>query len=234
MGSMVRSLGGIAVALGCVSLVPSAVDAAASPSQSLAAILAAGRAQHSVHYVALATNGVSRTRLVADVAATEGIQRITYAIGARTGTVTVLLKAGTVYVRGETFVLSTYLGFQAPASAKYANTWIRVPGSDRAYAPLAAAVTLPSTIDEFQLAGPLSFLPEKTVAGRRVTGIKGTAGRPPARAALYARAQGTPLPVGEVETLGKALDETLLSRWNEPVHVPVPARSVPIGTTGLE
>jgi len=42
------------------------------------------------------------------------------------------------------------------------------------------------------------------------------------------------LPVGEVETFGKALDETLLSRWNEPVHVQVPARSVPIGSTGLE
>ena len=99
---------------------------------------------------------------------------------------------------------------------------------------MSAAVTLRSTIDELRLNGPLSFLPPKTVAGQKTIGIKGTVGKPAAQAALYARAHGTPLPVGEVETFGKALDETLLSRWNEPVHVQVPARSVPIAATGLE
>ena len=234
MGSLSRSIGGLAAVLVCVALVPAAVDAAASPRQSLAAILAAGRAQRSVHYVALATNGVSHTRLVCDVATASGIQRITYSIGGRTGKVTVVVNAGTAYLRGDSFVLSTYLGFKAPASAKYANTWIRIPRTDRAYAPISAAVTLPSTIDELRLAGPLSFLPEKTVAGQKVTGIKGTIGRPAAQAALYARAHGTPLPVGEVETFGKSLDETLFSHWNEAVHVQVPARTVPIATTGLE
>jgi len=234
MGSLVRSLAGLTASLGCLALVPSSVDAAASPRQSLTAILVAARAQRSVHYVAIATNGVSRTRLVCDVATAEGIQRITYSAGGRTGTVTVLVKSGTAYLRGGSFVLSTYLGFKAPASAKYANTWIRVPHSDRAWTSIAAAVTLPSTIDEFRLAEPLSFLPEKTVAGQRVTGIKGTIGRPAAQAVLYAREHGTPLPVGEVETFGRALDETLLSHWNEPVHIRVPARAVPIGATGLE
>ncbi len=234
MGSLVRSLAGLAAGLGCLAVVPSSVDAAGSPRQSLTAILAAARAQRSAHYVALATNGVSRTRLVCDVATTEGIQRITYSVGGKTGTVTVLVKAGTAYLRGDGFVLTTYLGFKAPASAKYSNTWIRVPRSDRAYASISAAVTLPSTIDEFRLGGPLSFLPEKTVAGQKVTGIRGTIGKPAAQATLYARAHGTPLPVGEVETYGSGLDETLLSRWNEPVHVSVPARAVSIGATGLE
>ena len=202
---------------------------------SLAAILAAGRAQYSVHYVALATNGVSRTRLVADVAATEGIQRITYAVGARTGTVTVLVKAGTVYVRGESFVLSTYLGFRAPASAKYANTSIQGYRLGSRVRAARGRGDAPPVDDRRVSARRPALVPaEKTVAGQRVTGIKGTAGRPAASAALYARANGAPLPVGEVETLGKALDETLLSRWNEPVHVQVPARSVLIGTTGLE
>ena len=65
MGSLVRAL---VVAATSLLLVPAAVGAAASPRQSLDAILAAGRAQRSVHYVALATNGVSHTRLVCDVA----------------------------------------------------------------------------------------------------------------------------------------------------------------------
>jgi hypothetical protein len=234
LGSLGRSIGGLAAVLVCVALVPTAVDAASSPRESLNAILTAARAQRSVHYVAIATNGVSRTRLVCDVATASGIQRITYSIGGRTGKVTVLVDSGTAFIRGDSFVLSTYLGFRAPASAKYANTWIRVPRTDRAYGAISAAVTLPSTIDELRLAGPLSFLPQKTVAGQKVTGIKGTIGRPAAQAALYARAHGTPLPVGEVETFGKALDETLFSHWNEAVHLQVPARAVPIATTGLE
>jgi hypothetical protein len=231
MGSLVRAL---VVASTALLLVPSSVGAAASPRASLAAILAAGRAQRSVHYVAIANNGVSRTRLVCDVAATSGIQRITYEQGGRTGKVTVLVNTGTAYIRGDSFVLSTYLGFNPAAAARYAGKWVRIPHSDRAYASVSAAVTLRSTIDEFELAGPLSFLPTKTVAGQKTIGIKGTVGKPAAQASLYARAHGTPLPVGEVENYGKALDETLLSRWNQQVHIHVPARSVPIGATGLE
>ncbi len=231
MRSSVRAL---VVGATCLLLVPSSVGAAASPRASLAAILAAGRAQRSVHYVAIADNGTSRTRLVCDVATTSGIQRITYQEGGRTGKVTVLVNAGTAYIRGDSFVLSTYLGFNPVGAARSAGKWIRIPHSDRAYAPVSAAVTLRSTIDEFELDGPLSFLPAKTVAGQKTIGIKGRVGKPAAQAALYARAHGTPLPVGEVETFGKALDETLLSRWNEQVRVQVPARSVPIGTTGLE
>ena len=231
MGSSVRSL---IVALTFLMLLPSAVDAAGTPRRTLASILAAGRAQQSVHYVAIANNGVSRTRLVSDVATTSGIQRITYTEGGQTGKLTVLVSAGTAYLRGDTFVLSTYLGFRRGGSIKFAGKWIRIPHSDRAYAAVAAAVTLQSTIDEFQLDGPLSFLPAKTVSGQKTIGIQGSIGKPAARAALYARASGTPLPVGEVETFGRALDETLLSRWNEQVRVQVPAGSVPIGTTGLE
>ena len=231
MGSFVRV---IVVAATSLLLVPSSVGAAASPRASLVEILAAGRAQRSVHYVAIANNGVSRTKLVCDVATTSGIQRITFQEGGRTGKVTVLANAGTAYIRGDSFILTSYLGFNAAGAVRYAGKWIRIPHSDRAYAPVSAAVTLRSTIDEFKLNGPLSFLPPKTVAGQKTIGIRGTVGKPAAQASLYARAQGTPLPVGEVETFGNALDETLLSRWNEPVHVRVPARSVPIGATGLE
>jgi hypothetical protein len=234
MRSAVRTLGGLTAALACLALIPSSVDAAASPRQSLAAILSAGHAQRSVHYDAVANNGISRTRLVCDVAATSGIQRITYERGGNTGHVTVLVRSGTAYIRGDSFILSSYLGFKPAGAGRFAGKWIRIPHSDRAYAPVSAAVTLPSTIDEFRLVGPLTFLPGKTVAGQKTIGIRGTIGKPAAQATLYARAHGAPLPVGEVETFGKAFDETILSRWNERVRVPVPAQSVPISATGLE
>jgi hypothetical protein len=220
--------------LACLLLVPASVSAAPSPRQSLAGVLAAARAQKSVHYVALADNGVSRTRLVCDVATTTGIQRITYQRGGRTGKVTVLVNGSTAYIRGDGFILTSYLGFQAAASARFAGKWIRVPQADTAYASIAASATLPSTIDEFRLSGHLSLLPDKKIAGQKVFGIGGTTGQPPAQAKLYARVEGAPLPVGEVETYGKAFAETLLSKWNEQVRISVPAGAVSIGTTGLE
>ena len=224
-----------AAVVACAMLVPASVDAAApTPRESLAAILAAAHAQKSVHYVALADNGVSRTRLVCDVATTKGIQRITYGRGGRTGKVTVLVIDGTAYIRGDAFILSSYLGFQSAASVRFAGKWIKIPRSDTAYVSISASATLPSTLDEFRLAGRLEFVAHKKVGGQQTFGIAGVTGQPPAKATLYARAKGAPLPVGEVETLGKAFAETLLSKWNEPVIVSAPAHAVPIGTTGLE
>jgi len=221
--------------LGCLLVVPSIVAAATTPRQSLSAILAAARAQHSVHYVADATDGSFHTVLVSDVGATSGIQQITYERGGTTGKVTVVVSAGTAYIRGDSFTLRYFMGFKATPSVTYAGKWIRVPHSDRDYAAIAAAVTLPSTIDELRLAGPLSFLPQTTLGGQKVIGIRGkTISKQPAQAALYARAQGTPLPVGEVEVFRSALSRTRFSGWNELVHVTVPAGAVAMAATGLE
>lgn len=222
-------------ALGGLSVVPAVVDAATSPKQSLTSILAAARAQRSVHYVADATNGSFQTTLVCDVGATSGIQRITYVRGGTTGKVTVLVSNGTAYLRGDAFALRYYLGFKAAPSATFAGKWVRVPHTDRDYAALAEAVTLPSTIDELRLTEPLAFLPTQTLGGQKVIGIKGkTISKQPAQAALYTRAQGAPLPVGQVEVFGNALSRTRFSAWNEPVHVAVPAQAVAIAATGLE
>jgi hypothetical protein len=96
-------------------------------------------------------------------------------------------------------------------------------------------VTLSSTIDELRLTGPLAFLPASTLAGQKVIGIKGkTISKQPAQSALYVRAQGTPLPVGQVEVFGNVLSRARFSKWNEAVHVTVPAGAVAIATTGLE
>lgn len=233
--SVVRAVAGVCSVSACVLFVPSLVDAAGSPKQSLAASLAAARAQQSVHYVAASTTGNVRTRLVCDVGLTEGIQQITFVQGTKTGKVTVVVSAGTAYIRGDSYTLTNYMGFKQAGATKFGGQWIQVLHSDRAYASIAEAVTLPSTIDELRLSGALTFLPTSTVAGQKVVGIKGkTIAKPPAVGAVYISAQGKHLPVGQVETIGGGLAEMLLSKWNEPVHVTLPANPVAIATTGLE
>src|SRR5947207_849028 len=89
----------LAAVLGCV--IPAVSLAAPSPAALLGSILAAGRAQHSVHYVSKIQLGTVRIAQVADVGATKGIQRITYSKAGTTGHVTVVVSAGRAYVRGD-------------------------------------------------------------------------------------------------------------------------------------
>jgi len=236
MGSSVmRTFAGVAAFSASVLFVPSFVDAAGSPKQTLASVLATARAQQSVHYVAASTIGTVRTRLVCDVGLTEGSQQITFTQGKKSGKVTVLVSAGTAYIRGDAFTLTTYLGFKQAGATKVAGQWVQIPHGDRSYASIAEAVTLSSTIDELRLNGPLTLLPASTVAGQKVVGIRGkTVAKPPAAGIVYVSTQPKPLPVGQIETIGGGLAEMLFSHWNEQVHVAVPANPVAIATTGLE
>lgn len=210
--------------------------AAASPSSLLASILAAARAQRSVHYVSTARIGAIRVDQVGDVGATAGIQRITYSKAGTTGQVTVVVSARTAYFRGDAFVLVNYMGFKPAAAAKYANAWILVPHTDRDFAPVAGDVTLPSVIAGLKGPGKPRAAPGTTIDGRRVVGVQWhlRAGGRSVVARLYARATGRPLPIEERATRGGSLVRATFSRWNEPIHVTAPNPAVPISTTGLE
>jgi hypothetical protein len=222
-----RALLIFAAALVCV---PSAVSASGTPTQLLASILAAARAQHSVHYVSSASLGNSHVSQVGDAGATQGIQRITFRTAGKTGRVTVMFVASSAYLRGDAFTLVDYLGFKAGTAAAYAGRWILVPHSDRAYSTIAAGVTFTSAIGELKLSAPLTRLPDTTIGGLRVIAVRGKSSTAPGSVAatLYARAAGPPLPVREVATAGTTRAVVTFSRWNEPVRLSVPASAVPI------
>lgn len=76
-----------------------------------------------MHYVSSARLAATHVLQVADVGATEGIQRITFTKGGRTGQVTVVVSNRRVYFRGDAFVLVNYMGFKPTASASYAHKW---------------------------------------------------------------------------------------------------------------
>ena len=224
----------LAFALVCV--IPAVSLAATTPGTLLSRILAAGRAQHSVHYVSTAQLGTLRVVQVGDVGAVEGIQRITYQKARTTGHVTVIVSARSAYIRGDAFALVNYMGFNAAASAKYANTWVSIPHGDRDYANVAGNVTLPSVIDSLQGRGHPAAAPDTTIGGRRVVGVQWRAlvGGKLVVVRLYARASGRPLPVEQRATHGSAAVSVTFSRWNERVRITAPKSSVPIATTGLE
>ena len=224
----------VATVLACA--LPLAASAAVSPTALLGSIFAAARSERSVHYVVVARPGVARVSLVGDAAVSQGIQRITYGRGSKTGHVTVIVSADTAYVRGDAFTLVNYMGFKAPAAATYANAWVLIPRSDPDYTTVAGAVRLQSTLDQLKLSGPVATVLQTTVAGQQVLGVRGKGPFPggTAVATLYARASGSPLPVQEVIGRGSRQATVTFSKWNQPVHLAIPANTVQIATTGLE
>lgn len=228
---------GLLVALVLTLLMPSAVVASVSPAARLASIVAAARVERSVHYVNVGALGVVRVGIVGDAGIARGIQRITYRKAGKTGHVTVIVSSNTVYIRGDAFTLINYMGFKAIPAAKYAGVWVLIPRTDTDYSTVAAGVTLLSTIDQLKLSKPLSSVPDTTINGQRVLGVRGklpTATGLNATATLYARATRPPLPVQEVVRQPNAQLTVTLGKWNEPIHVATPKTAVPISTTGLE
>jgi hypothetical protein len=213
---------------------PLAGSASSSPAKLMASILAAGKAQQSVHYVALSRYHGAVLSQVADVGKAEGIQRNVFRYHHRLGKVTIIVHANNVYFRGNAFALSTDMGFEPDASREWAGTWILVPKSDPHYAIEAAAVTLTSILDECNLRYSLEMAVPTTVAGQSVIGVKGKASRSAPLETLYARASGSPLPVRESYRQGENMFRIDFSKWNEPVLVTVPRGAAPIYQTGLE
>jgi hypothetical protein len=188
--------------------------------------LAAAKAQHSVHYVSSWKSAGLSGSIVGDAAIDRGIQRITFRKGPQTGHVTVLVVENTAYVRGDALALQSYMGFSSADASAAAGKWVRVEHTHAWFSTVAAAVRLGSTIDELRLSveDPLESAGNTTLNGRRVAIIRGRIARSGngATATLYVQTDGERLPVAEIERQGTKIASTVLSRWNEPVHVSAP------------
>jgi len=124
----------------CAVAAAGAAGAATSPKALRAAILKAASAKHSVHYVVGSRPG-SRIKMVSDVAANRGIQRVTFSKSGRTGHATTVVVKSTAYVRGDAFALHAYMRLPASFAARYAGKWIAIPHTSPLYRPEAIDVT---------------------------------------------------------------------------------------------
>ena len=208
--------------------------AAQSPSALRNSIFAAANAQRSVHYVSY-SKGQGKVAIVGDAGRTRGIQRIRYAYGHRSGHAKVIVANNTAYVHGDAFTLRGFLDFTKAQSARYANVWIRVPQQSHLYASLADAVTLPSLLAEIYPKRNVERV-SRTANGLPLVGVRGTTRHHgiPFVEAVYARGDGKPLPITELEIAPTAnfRSSTAMGRWNEPLHIAIPRHSVLVTSTG--
>jgi hypothetical protein len=216
-------------ALAAAGAAPAAA-ATTTPAALRASIVVAGKAQHSVHYVSTSRTGSVTVTIVGDAGASQGSQRITYATGGKSGHATVLVKAGTAYFRADEFALAGFFGVAAAPAKTYANAWVVVPHASVAYASVAAAVTIGSTIDELGPKGTLTAAPATRIGGVAVVGVRSDTARNGKRVldVLYARAKAPHVPVREVVSSGTSETTTAFESWNEPVSVTAPSHVVPV------
>lgn len=220
---------GVAAATLTAPLVAVAGSAATArtPATVLAASLAAGKAQGSVHYVARARFGSETVTIAGDAARDRGRQKITFTKSGRTGHATVLVVNNTAFIKGDAFTLTNYMQIQA----SLANRWLSLASTAQGFKTVAEAVRLGSTLDELKMTAPLRFVPGRSIAGTRTVGIRGRApqGSLTAGATLYVEAGKTPLPVQQISTENSgASDSVMFNRWKEPVTVVAPVGATPL------
>lgn len=177
--------------------------------------------------------GGARLSTGADVNPNEGVQQVTFYLGKTKAHVAIRVIDHTAYVKGDALGLRLNLNLTSTQASKYAGQWISIPKTDKLYAGTAQADTLGSLISSITPRGRLKAFSAK-VHGLRVVGVRSIHGKGKKKTLqiLDARTHGKRLPIEEEEvTPGmKAVSSTVLSRWNEPVHVTAPTNAVPIAT----
>jgi hypothetical protein len=136
------------------------------------------------------------------------------------------------YAWGNAGALEELLGVKAGAAAKEAGRWLAVPQGSfgHTYQTIAAGLTVSSATQVLDLVGKLSLLPERTVAGQAVVGVRGTslAFGAPGTQVVYIRARGLPLPVKLVEDYQGVLETMTFGQWGQPPAAKAPPAPVQI------
>jgi hypothetical protein len=231
------ALGWIVVSVASLTAATATAATDTSPTTLANRALTAATRQRSVHYELHTTRGNgSQTTMICDVGRSSGLQRIRFSRGAQTGNVRIRIVARTAYVRGDAFALNSYMGFHEAASQKYANRWIKIPSSNRAYLSIAFAATLATELDHIRFVSVDPPVLPGRIAGQSVLVIRGTRSAAPlGTALLYVRKGRTTLPVAaRVTAFSGATYTTVFSRWNEGIHVTAPVHPVPMAATNLE
>jgi len=223
------------LALVTAALAASAVVAyaAQSPKALQASIVAAVRAQRSVHWSATEVIGGLALKTGTDAARTGGVQHVTFAVGNQEGHIRIVAAGGVAYVQGDALGLRLNLNLTQPQATKYAGQWISIPKSDKASKSTVDGDTMATVAHDLVPHGRLSLVSGK-LHGARVIGVRGISGKGKKKVAeaVLVHAHGKPLPIEEdIFAPGKsALGHTTFSKWNEAVKVTAPASSTPIAT----
>jgi hypothetical protein len=228
-------LAAIGAVVAATAALAAAAFAAQSPKALRTAIFAAAKKQHSLHYVERDTAPGLHQSMVSDIAGKRGVQKISFTLNGngRTakGQFTVRVVEPRVYFRADKVAMQDYLGFTAAQAATYHDRWIVVPRGQHLYKALAAAVTIPSFLQEIYPSAPLALV-KTSIGGRRYTGVRGTndteGGGFKFVERVFPDSKMRPFAVSAVDRSKGFVSALKISRWNRTVRVTAPTGAVSI------
>ena len=183
--------------------------------------------KHSVHYVAMNSEPGFSVRMICDVGEGKGIQRVTVTRNGQTGPATVIVFHKIVFIKGNAFTMRVFFGFSPKQANRFGGRWIFVSNTHPSYEAFADGATYTTFTAGLFPATQLSL-----VHAGSLIGVRGTAQQGPGTVVetVFAPAQGQPLPVKQTTRFPghPGTDRSKMSRWNEAVHVTVPAKALPI------
>jgi hypothetical protein len=163
---------------------------------------------------------------VTDAGRSGGRQTVTLTNEGKSNTIIAELIAGALYVKGDATILTTYLGLSQATANQLAGQWFGIPQSSGYYAQVAQGLTISTGMAEVTMTRSVTSSPAVTIAGVKVTVLKGMSVKSALEASfketLYFTTAKKPLPVEVTQSVQGSLGKIVFSHWNEKIDLVAP------------
>jgi hypothetical protein len=197
-----------------------------SPYVQMKSVIADANAELSVRATTTATMSGMRIVQVTDAGRSAGRQTITLSNSGKSNTAVAELIAGTLYVKGDGTILTTYLGLTQATANELAGQWFRIPKSSDYYAQVAAGLTISTGMAEVTMTNSVKNSSAVTLDGVKVDVLQGmsvaSAQQPSFKETLYVSTAKRPLPVAVTQSVQGSVGTIRFSRWNEKIRLVAP------------
>jgi hypothetical protein len=190
----------------------------------------------SVHYTSSGTVSKVSDTQSGDAGPASGTQQVLIQTGATSDQASLIVIGQITYAKANAAGLKDLMGLSATQAATDANQWILFSTANAAFSQIVAGIRSHDVAEEIALKGPFTLGASRQLDGYEVDAIGGTLevqGAKPAKAVLYVRASGRPLPVEE-DTVGaqgqpNGEDHIVFSQWGEQVRPKAPDATITLG-----
>ena len=190
----------------------------------------------SVHYTSSGTVSKVSDTQSGDAGPASGTQQVLIQTGATSDQASLIVIGQITYAKANAAGLKDLMGLSTTQAATDANQWILFSTANAAFSQIVAGIRSHDVAEEIALKGPFTLGASRQLDGYEVDAIRGTLevqGAKPAKAVLYVRASGRPLPVEE-DTVGaqgqpNGEDHIVFSQWGEQVRPKAPDATITLG-----
>jgi hypothetical protein len=190
----------------------------------------------SVHYMSTGTDSKVSNTESGDAGPASGTQQVLIHSATSSDMASLIVIGQIAYAKANASALTDLMNLSPALALTDANRWILFSTANTAFSQIVAGIRSRDVAEEIALKGPFTLGASRKLDGYEVEAVRGTLdvqGAKPARAVLYVRASGRPLPVEE-DTLGvkgnpNGEDHIVFSRWGERIRPQAPDATITLG-----